>query len=106
MNANEHHARAHQVYAAVLAHVTDADLAKPTPCAEWDVAALIDHINAGNAQVVAASPDRSSHAGQARRRCRPGRRRAGLTAGQLTSSAKRRMPSSRSASPRAKLKRA
>lgn len=55
MNANELHARAQQVYAAVLAGVTDADLAKPTPCDEWDVAALLDHINAGNARVVAAA---------------------------------------------------
>jgi uncharacterized protein (TIGR03086 family) len=54
MDANELHARAQQVYAAVLAHVTDDDLGKPTPCTEWDVASLIDHINAGNARVVAA----------------------------------------------------
>lgn len=54
MKANELHARAQRVYASVLALVTDDDLAKPTPCTDWDVAALIDHINAGNGRVILA----------------------------------------------------
>lgn len=36
--------RAHDVYAGVLANVTPEHHALATPCASWDVAALIDHV--------------------------------------------------------------
>ena len=28
----------------VIANITDADLAKPTPCADWDVQTLLEHL--------------------------------------------------------------
>lgn len=55
MTPSELHARAQQVFAGVLATVTEADVARPTPCAEWDVASLIDHVVAGNCRVIALS---------------------------------------------------
>jgi uncharacterized protein (TIGR03086 family) len=46
------HQRAQETFAHVLVKVTSDQLSAPTPCAEWDVKALIDHVIAGNQRVV------------------------------------------------------
>jgi uncharacterized protein (TIGR03086 family) len=46
------HQRAQDTFAHVLAKVTYDQLSSPTPCPEWDVKALIDHVIAGNQRVV------------------------------------------------------
>lgn len=48
MDASEMHERAQAVFADVLAQVTDDDLATPTPCVDWTVTDLIDHVVEGN----------------------------------------------------------
>jgi len=40
-------------FADVLAHVDDGRLHAPTPCAEWDVAALVEHVTMGSEMAVA-----------------------------------------------------
>jgi uncharacterized protein (TIGR03086 family) len=44
----EAHRAALEVTAKVVEQVTDADLARPTPCEDWDVRALLNHLVAGN----------------------------------------------------------
>jgi uncharacterized protein (TIGR03086 family) len=46
------HLRAQDAFARVLVNVTSDQLSAPTPCAQWDVKALIDHVIAGNQRVV------------------------------------------------------
>ena len=46
------HQRAQDVFAAVLAGVTPDQLARPTPCAEWDADAVIQHVIGGNQWVL------------------------------------------------------
>jgi uncharacterized protein (TIGR03086 family) len=46
------HQRAQDTFAHVLVNVTSDQLSSPTPCPEWDVKALIDHVIAGNQRVV------------------------------------------------------
>jgi uncharacterized protein (TIGR03086 family) len=46
------HQRAQDVFAGVLANVTPDQLDGPSPCAEWNVKAVIEHVLAGN-QLVA-----------------------------------------------------
>jgi len=46
------HQRAQDTFAHVLVSVTSDQLSSPTPCPEWDVKALIDHVIAGNRRVV------------------------------------------------------
>src|ERR1700734_1210271 len=46
------HRRAPVTFARVLVNVTSDQLSAPTPCREWDVRALIDHVIAGNQRVV------------------------------------------------------
>jgi uncharacterized protein (TIGR03086 family) len=46
------HRRAQDTFAHVLVNVTPDHLSSPTPCPEWDVRALIDHVIAGNQRVV------------------------------------------------------
>jgi uncharacterized protein (TIGR03086 family) len=46
------HQRAQDTFAHVLINVTSDQLSSPTPCAEWDVRALIAHVAAGNQRVV------------------------------------------------------
>ena len=46
------HQRAQDTFARVLANVTPDQLSSPTPCPEWDVKALIDHVIVGNRRVV------------------------------------------------------
>jgi uncharacterized protein (TIGR03086 family) len=46
------HQRAQDTFAQVLANVTSDQLSSPTPCSEWDVKALIDHVIAGNQRVA------------------------------------------------------
>jgi len=46
------HQRAQDIFAHVLVNVTPDQLSSPTPCSEWDVKALIDHVVAGNQRVV------------------------------------------------------
>jgi uncharacterized protein (TIGR03086 family) len=41
----------------VLVNVTSDQLSSPTPCAKWDVKALIDHVIAGNQRVVERAGD-------------------------------------------------
>jgi uncharacterized protein (TIGR03086 family) len=52
MEANELHRRAQSVFASVLAQVTDDDLDRATPCGEWNVAALVQHLLDGHRWVV------------------------------------------------------
>jgi uncharacterized protein (TIGR03086 family) len=46
------HQRAQDAFAHVLVNVTSDQLSSPTPCPEWDVKALIDHVIWGNQRVV------------------------------------------------------
>jgi uncharacterized protein (TIGR03086 family) len=46
------HQRAQDTFAHVLVNVASDQLSLPTPCTEWDVQALIDHVIAGNHRVV------------------------------------------------------
>ena len=46
------HQRAQDTFADVLVNVTSDQLLSATPCPEWDVKALIDHVIAGNQRVV------------------------------------------------------
>jgi uncharacterized protein (TIGR03086 family) len=46
------HQRAKDVFADVLARVTPDRLDAPSPCDGWDVAAVIDHVIAGNQRVL------------------------------------------------------
>ena len=46
------HQRAQDTFAHVLGNVTSDQLSLPTPCSEWDVEALLDHVIAGNQRVV------------------------------------------------------
>jgi uncharacterized protein (TIGR03086 family) len=46
------HQRAQDTFARVLVNVTSDQLSSPTPCPEWDVKALIDHVIAGNQRVI------------------------------------------------------
>jgi uncharacterized protein (TIGR03086 family) len=46
------HQRAQATFAGVLVNVTPDQLSLPTPCDEWDVKALIEHVIAGNQRVV------------------------------------------------------
>ena len=46
------HLRAQDVFARVFFNVTTEQLSLPTPCSEWNVEALIDHVIAGNQRVV------------------------------------------------------
>jgi len=48
MDQLEAHARAQAAFANVLANVTPAQFASSTPCADWDVAALVQHVIGGN----------------------------------------------------------
>jgi uncharacterized protein (TIGR03086 family) len=46
------HQRAQDTFADVLVNVTSDQLLSPTPCPEWDVKALIDHVIDGNQRVA------------------------------------------------------
>lgn len=46
------HQRAQDTFAHVLVSVTSDQLSSPTPCPQWDVKALIEHVIAGNQRVV------------------------------------------------------
>jgi uncharacterized protein (TIGR03086 family) len=46
------HRAAQQSFAGVLAGVSAAQLDDPTPCAEWTVGQLVDHVIAGNLRVA------------------------------------------------------
>lgn len=46
------HRRAQDTFADVLVNVKPEQLSSPTPCPEWDVKALIDHVIAGNQRVI------------------------------------------------------
>jgi uncharacterized protein (TIGR03086 family) len=51
MQQPDSHRRAIEVFQDVLAHVTQDQWANATPCSEWDVTALVDHVVNGNAWV-------------------------------------------------------
>ena len=51
MDQLDAHARAQEVFAAVLHGVGPDDWDRPTPCPEWDVRALVEHVVAGNQRV-------------------------------------------------------
>jgi uncharacterized protein (TIGR03086 family) len=44
--------RAQDIFAHVLGHVTSEQLSSATPCSEWDVKTLIDHVISGNQRVI------------------------------------------------------
>jgi len=46
-------ALATSTFVDVLAQVDDAQLHRPTPCEEWDVAALIEHVGMGSEMAIA-----------------------------------------------------
>ena len=46
------HQRGQEAFAGVLANVGPDDLSAPTPCTEWTVADLIEHVLGGNERVV------------------------------------------------------
>ncbi len=46
------HQRAQETFAHVLVNVRSDQLSSSTPCPEWDVKALIDHVITGNRRVV------------------------------------------------------
>jgi uncharacterized protein (TIGR03086 family) len=46
------HQRAQGIFAHVFVNVTSEQMSSPTPCSEWDVKALIDHVIAGNQRVI------------------------------------------------------
>ena len=52
MDALVAHQRAQDAFAQVFVNVTSDQLSSPTPCSEWDVKALIDHVIVGNQRVV------------------------------------------------------
>jgi uncharacterized protein (TIGR03086 family) len=51
MQQPDSHRRAIEVFQDVLANVTQEQMTNATPCAEWDVAALVDHVVNGNVWV-------------------------------------------------------
>lgn len=51
MEALEAHQRAQDVFASVLANVRSDQLGAPTPCSEWTVGDLIEHVVSGNERV-------------------------------------------------------
>jgi uncharacterized protein (TIGR03086 family) len=48
MDQLDAHRRAQDAFAAVLANVTPDQLQGPSPCADWNVQAVIDHVVSGN----------------------------------------------------------
>lgn len=52
MDQLDAHRRAQDVFAGVLANVTDDQLTAATPCTEWAVSDLIGHVVGGNGWVV------------------------------------------------------
>lgn len=48
MDALQAHQRAQDAFAGVLANVTPDQLGAPTPCTEWTVGDLVEHVLAGN----------------------------------------------------------
>src|ERR1700722_15947984 len=52
MDALAAHQRAQDTFAHVLVNVTADQLSSPTPCPEWDVKALVEHVIAGNQRGV------------------------------------------------------
>jgi uncharacterized protein (TIGR03086 family) len=48
MDDVEAHQRGQEVFAGVLVTVTPAQLSLPSPCADWDVRGVIDHVLGGN----------------------------------------------------------
>jgi uncharacterized protein (TIGR03086 family) len=52
MNPLVAHQRAQETFALVLINVTSVQLSSSTPCPEWDVKALVDHVITGNQRVV------------------------------------------------------
>jgi uncharacterized protein (TIGR03086 family) len=63
------HQRAQDLFAAVFARVTVDQMSAPTPCTEWDVSALVDHVIGGNGWVqqlagreIASVPEEKSEA--------------------------------------------
>ncbi len=45
------HQRAQQAFANVFADVSAHQMSAPTPCSDWDVTALVDHVIGGNGWV-------------------------------------------------------
>lgn len=67
MNDLDALAAAVDAFRSRLAQVGAADLNKPTPCSEWDIAALIDHVNRGNrmAELLLHGADKRTSVGDA-----------------------------------------
>jgi uncharacterized protein (TIGR03086 family) len=51
MQQPDSHRHAIEIFQDVLANVTQDQWSNSTPCAEWDVTALVDHVVTGNAWV-------------------------------------------------------
>ncbi|MGH3633736.1 TIGR03086 family metal-binding protein [Mycobacterium sp.] len=51
MDALVAHQRAQDAFAGVLANVSPDELSAPTPCSEWTIADLIEHVVGGNERV-------------------------------------------------------
>jgi uncharacterized protein (TIGR03086 family) len=51
------HRRAADAFAKVLSAVAPEQLGAPTPCSDWNVKAVIDHVIAGNNRVAGSSAD-------------------------------------------------
>jgi uncharacterized protein (TIGR03086 family) len=54
------HRRAQDVFAGILANVKPDQLGAPSPCAEWDAKAVIDHVIGGNQWVESLAGRQSS----------------------------------------------
>lgn len=54
------HARAQETFARVLAEVGAEQFSAATPCSEWTVRDLVDHVVGGNNRTAAGHPGRSS----------------------------------------------
>ncbi len=66
MDSLDAHQRAQDVFARVLAGVTDDQLHAPTPCTEWRVRDLVGHVIAGNQRsATGKSPETPPSGGSA-----------------------------------------
>ena len=58
------HQRAQDVFAGVLANIKPDQFENATPCTEWDVKAVIDHVIGGNYRVAGGANSRGHRRSQ------------------------------------------